>query len=172
MMTSVNFVRAGFKPAPTVELGFRSRTGRHEQGTNLPQRRQCVLPLRRRRLSVRCVTTVSKCSCEPAPKKTLKLNSRVSSLLQVCPSLTFQLRNPGSSRSSRSTAFLRLRSGQALRSRRLKPDHGLRVQVVQLPATDFVCVDKRKNKKLVSSHRRPSLRRFGKLPKRGYFRRS
>ncbi len=56
-----------------VEPGFRSRTGSHEQGTNLPQRRQCILPLRRRQLSVRCVTTVSKWSCELAPKKTLKL---------------------------------------------------------------------------------------------------
>jgi hypothetical protein len=56
-----------------VHPGFRSRTGSHEQGTNLPQRRQCVLPLRRRQLSVRCVMTVSKWSCEPVPKKTLKL---------------------------------------------------------------------------------------------------
>jgi hypothetical protein len=34
---------------------------------------------------VRCITTLRKWSCEPAPKKTLKLNGRVSSLLQVCP---------------------------------------------------------------------------------------
>jgi hypothetical protein len=35
------------------------------------------------------VTTLSKWSCEPAPKKTLKLNTPVSSLFQVCPSLSF-----------------------------------------------------------------------------------
>jgi hypothetical protein len=32
-------------------------------------------------------------------KKDFETNSQVSSLLQVCPSLTFQLRNPGSIRS-------------------------------------------------------------------------
>jgi hypothetical protein len=35
-----------------------------------------------------------------APKKTLKLTTLVSSLLQVYPSPIFQLRNPGSTHSS------------------------------------------------------------------------
>jgi hypothetical protein len=71
------------------EPGFRSRTGSHEQGTNLPQRRQCVLPLRRRQLSVRCVTTVSKWSCEPEPKKTLKLTVECLRCSRFVPSSFF-----------------------------------------------------------------------------------
>jgi hypothetical protein len=72
----------------TIEPGFRSRTGSHEQGTNLPQQRQCVLPLRRRQLSVRCVTTVSKMELRAGAKKDFETYSRVSSLLQLCSSLT------------------------------------------------------------------------------------
>jgi hypothetical protein len=56
---------------------------------DLPERRQCVLPLRRRQLSVQCVTTVSKWKRRAGAKKALKLNTPVSSLLQFCPSLTF-----------------------------------------------------------------------------------
>jgi hypothetical protein len=68
------------------------RTGSREQGTNLPQRRQCVLPLRRRRLSVRCVTTVSKWSCEPEPKKTLKLTVECLHCSWFAPSSLFNCR--------------------------------------------------------------------------------
>jgi hypothetical protein len=38
---------------------------------------------------VRCVTTLSKWRLRAGVKKTLKLNTPVSSLLQVCPSLSF-----------------------------------------------------------------------------------
>ena len=48
------------------------------------------LPLRRRHLSVRCVTTLSKIeAASQASKKTLKLNASVSLLLQVLPLAQF-----------------------------------------------------------------------------------
>ena len=52
------------------------------------------LPLRRRQLSVRCVTTQSKWNGEPSTKKDFEAEQPVSSLLPVRPSLIFQLRNP------------------------------------------------------------------------------
>jgi hypothetical protein len=43
--------------------------GSHEQGANLPQRRQCILPLRGRQLSLRCVTPSSEWKRRAAAKK-------------------------------------------------------------------------------------------------------
>ncbi len=50
------------------------------------------LPLIKRQLSVRCVTTLSSGGGEPSATKDLKLNTPVSSLLQVRPLLNFYCR--------------------------------------------------------------------------------
>jgi hypothetical protein len=70
------------------EPGFRSRTGSHEQGTNLPQRRRCVLPLKAAAVSA-LRNDGKQMELRAGAKKDFETNSRVSSLLQVCPSLTF-----------------------------------------------------------------------------------
>ena len=56
-----------------------------------------ALPLRKRQLSVWWGNYVKHMeAASQGSKKTLKLHTPVSSPLQICPSLIFQLRNPGS----------------------------------------------------------------------------
>ena len=64
----------------------------HEGGANLPQRRQCIVPLSTRQSSLLCVAHwADEATCQE-PKRTLNLHGWVSSLLQVRSSL-FEPRN-------------------------------------------------------------------------------
>jgi hypothetical protein len=75
---------AGLNPDSAVEREVMSKEQTFRSKDN------ALLPLRRRRLSARCVTKQKQMvGASQAPTRTLKLNSPVSSLLQVRPSLIF-----------------------------------------------------------------------------------
>jgi hypothetical protein len=63
---------------------------------SLPQRRQCVSASETAAaVGALCNHVKQRVGASQAPRKTLKLNSPLSSLLQVRLSLIFQLRHPG-----------------------------------------------------------------------------
>jgi hypothetical protein len=65
----MNNARVRFPRLRCFKPGFRSCAESHEQGANLPQRRQCILPLRRRQLSVRSVPTLKQMEQRAGAKK-------------------------------------------------------------------------------------------------------